>query len=121
MHAITNAHRRDEGFTILELMVVVVIIGILVAIAIPVFNSAKANAQTKSCFANQRTLEGAAQAYEVDHGVLPPTGDTAAWAVPDFLASAAACPSDPAKASYLMTVAGTVDNCAFGAPAHNHF
>jgi prepilin-type N-terminal cleavage/methylation domain-containing protein len=55
--------RKDEGFTLVELMVVVLIIGILVAIAIPVFNAAKANAQRKSCFANQRTIEGAVQTY----------------------------------------------------------
>ena len=55
--------RKDEGFTLVELMVVVLIIGILVAIAIPVFNSAKASAQKKACFANQRTIEGAVQQY----------------------------------------------------------
>jgi len=55
--------RKEEGFTLVELMVVVLIIGILVAIAIPVFNSAKASAQKKSCFANQRTIEGSVQQY----------------------------------------------------------
>ncbi len=59
--------RKDEGFTLVELMVVVLIIGILVAIAIPVFNAAKANAQRKSCFANQRTIEGSAQTYNAEN------------------------------------------------------
>ncbi len=63
--------RKQEGFTLVELMVVVLIIGILVAIAIPVFNSAKKNAQKKSCFANQRTIDGATQSYQAEFGVFP--------------------------------------------------
>ncbi len=63
--------RKQEGFTLVELMVVVLIIGILVAIAIPVFNSAKKNAQKKSCFANQRTIDGACNSYQAEYGVFP--------------------------------------------------
>jgi prepilin-type N-terminal cleavage/methylation domain-containing protein len=63
--------RKEEGFTLVELMVVVLIIGILVAIAIPVFNAAKANAETKQCFATERTVEGQARAYEAENNNLP--------------------------------------------------
>jgi prepilin-type N-terminal cleavage/methylation domain-containing protein len=66
--------RKQEGFTLVELMVVVLIIGILVAIAIPVFNSAKKNAQRKSCFANQRTIDGACNSYQAEWGVYPAGG-----------------------------------------------
>jgi prepilin-type N-terminal cleavage/methylation domain-containing protein len=55
--------RKDEGFTLVELMVVVLIIGILVAIAIPVFNAATATAKSRACFSNQRVIEGAVQQY----------------------------------------------------------
>jgi type IV pilus assembly protein PilA len=55
--------RKDEGFTLVELMVVVLIIGILVAIAVPVFLNASASAQAKSCQANQRTIVGAIQTF----------------------------------------------------------
>jgi type IV pilus assembly protein PilA len=60
--------RKDEGFTLVELMVVVLIIGILVAIAVPVFLNASANAAAKSCQANQRTINGAVTTYQATTG-----------------------------------------------------
>ena len=61
--------RKDEGFTLVELMVVVLIIGILVAIAVPVFLNASASAQAKSCQANQRTFIGALSTFNANAGV----------------------------------------------------
>jgi prepilin-type N-terminal cleavage/methylation domain-containing protein len=56
----------DAGFTLVELMVVVLIIGILVAICIPVFQGLLARAQVRSCFANQRSIVGAVATWRVD-------------------------------------------------------
>lgn len=50
---------NQKGFTLVELMVVVVIIGILVAIAIPIYNAVTTRAETGAIEANLRTIDGA--------------------------------------------------------------
>lgn len=51
--------RNQKGFTIMELMIVIVIIGILIAIAVPAYNRFTARARRSACLSNQRTLESA--------------------------------------------------------------
>ncbi|MHB8762620.1 MAG: competence type IV pilus major pilin ComGC [Coriobacteriia bacterium] len=55
--------KEDEGFTLVELMIVALIISALVALAIPVFNSASARSRLRTCHASQRTIEGAVQQW----------------------------------------------------------
>jgi prepilin-type N-terminal cleavage/methylation domain-containing protein len=61
--------KNNKGFTLVELMVVVVIIGILVAIAVPVYNSSQAKAKENAHQANIRILKGAGQQYITDKGI----------------------------------------------------
>lgn len=57
-----------NGFTLVELMIVVVIMGILVAIAIPVYNAVTKNAKAKTCHSNCEILEKAVTQYLVKTG-----------------------------------------------------
>ncbi len=65
---------KKKGFTLIELMVVVVIIGILAAIAIPNFVKVIARAKESSVKANMHTLQVAVETANVDsNGVYPTT------------------------------------------------
>jgi prepilin-type N-terminal cleavage/methylation domain-containing protein len=70
------ARKNRRGFTLIELMIVIAIIGILAAIAIPNFSKARRQARLKACVSNMRTIEGAIEMYEMDN--------TATDAIPDF-------------------------------------
>ncbi len=81
---------NKKGFTLVELMVVVAIIGILVAIAIPVYNNSQAQAEENACCANLRTINGAIQQHDASE-----TADATSIAdlVPGYLAKEPTCPS----------------------------
>jgi len=61
--------RREKGFTLIELMIVVVIIGILAAIAIPKFTNTKGKAFVATMKSDLKNLTSAQEAYYYDNGV----------------------------------------------------
>lgn len=66
MKALRNL-KRSEGFTLIEIMIVVLIIGILLAIAVPNFMKARETSRAKGCIANMKQIAGAKEQWAMDN------------------------------------------------------
>jgi len=114
-----------SGFTLVEIMIVVAIIGLLAAIAIPNFVKARATSQANACVSNLRQIESAVQEYALETGKH--VGDTVRY--PDDITpyiklnSSSSIPVCPAGGQYSLLAVGTVPQavCSLGTtvtPSH---
>ena len=100
---------NKKGFTLVELMIVVVILGILVGIAVPIYSVVTKNAEKKTCFSNMRMITSACVQYYMMHssyeGLIPAAGipDVHETTMPDEFVSkfdAVGIPKCPSGGAY---------------------
>ena len=84
---ITKLANRDKGFTLIELMIVIAIIGILAAIAIPQFSAYRKRSYNSAAQADTRNMATAQEAYYVDESTYSSVVDDLSGATYGFYQS----------------------------------
>jgi len=107
-----NKTTKNAGFTLVEIMIVVAIIGLLAAIAIPNFVRARTTSQKNACINNLRQIDGAIQQYALENRQAPTATVTIAEVTP-YLKSSVSCPAGGTTInnSYAVTDCQTAPTC----------
>ncbi len=107
--------RGNKGFTLVEIMIVVAIIGLLAAIAIPSFITARQTSQKNACINNLRQIDSGKEQCALEEGLV--NGGNAANYV-NYIKGGA--PSCPASGAYTPNVVGTDPVCSLAAAPDLH-
>jgi prepilin-type N-terminal cleavage/methylation domain-containing protein len=116
-----NRTSRKSGFTLVEIMIVVAIIGLLAAIAIPNFVKSRTTSQANACINNLRQIDGAKQQWALENkqaaGATVATGNIAPYL---GRGTAGAMPTCPAAGTYTIGDLATTPVCSLSGatPAH---
>ncbi|MGQ9456524.1 MAG: competence type IV pilus major pilin ComGC [Armatimonadota bacterium] len=107
------SRRRRGGFTLVEIMIVVLIISVLLSIAIPNFMRARETSRAKSCCSNLRQIETAKEQWAMDNKASDGdevTGGINTLVAQGYLKQTPKCPSG---GTYTINPIGTNATCSF--------
>ena len=111
---------RHAGFTLVEIMIVVAIIGLLAAIAIPNFIKARESSQKSACIANMKQIEGAKATWALEQRKVNTDvpNSTDLFGAAAYIRVAPVCPA--ANGDYVLTAVSVLTACPniATAPAH---
>lgn len=107
---------RKKGFTLVEIMIVVAIIAILLAIAIPNFMRARLVSQEKACISNLDKIEGGKEQFIMEHN--KGVGDVVVFddLVPAYVKAMPLCPSG---GTYAVEAVNTMPTCTIAGHVHD--
>lgn len=114
---IKTRYQRAGGFTLVEIMIVIAIIGLITSIALPNFIKVRTQATTNACVANLHKVDAIVSQWALDEGQK--TGDAVdEVAISSYLRGNAipVCPAD--GSAMTVTTVGTFPTCGSGLPGH---
>ena len=118
--------RRQRGFTLIEIMIVVLIIGVLLNIAMPSLVSARDKGQARSCVKNLSDFSTAKEQYALDNKIPASNATPVSWSsISPYIrtygtvnaATGPLCPTN--GAAYTYNNLATPPICTYGGPVGN--
>ena len=103
---------RQRGFTLVEIMIVVAIIGLLASMAVPAFVRAREKARQTTCISNLHQIEGAIETWAAE--LNKPAGQTVTYSdIIGYLKNSVVCPAGGTtfEDSYSLTTVDTPPTC----------